>query len=63
MTSTEAPPAIIDNKGYDEALKALGGLISGKKRPNGSSWSHAFESMRVHLDVWLRGVLRNYVLR
>jgi hypothetical protein len=39
------------HRNYDDALEALGGLISGKKRPDGSSWSHAFDSMPTHLQV------------
>lgn len=47
-SSTQHVPA---TRTYDDALKALGGLISGKKRPDGSSWAHVFESMQLHLDV------------
>ena len=30
---------------YERALKALGTLISGKKRSDGKSWSAAFDNM------------------
>mmetsp|Transcript_16300 Transcript_16300/g.48880 ORF Transcript_16300/g.48880 Transcript_16300/m.48880 type:complete len:528 (+) Transcript_16300:164-1747(+) len=37
-------------KTYDDALKALGGLISGKKRGGGDTWEHAYDGMRVFLE-------------
>ncbi len=36
---------------YEKALVALGGLISGKKRSHGEKWQHAYEGMRVFLEV------------
>lgn len=38
-------------KTYDDALKALGGLISGKKRGGGDTWEHAYDGMRVFLEA------------
>ena len=37
-------------RGYDQALKALGSLISGRRRPDGKSWADAFEAMPVYLE-------------
>ena len=37
-------------RGYDQALKALGSLISGRRRPDGKSWTDAFEAMPVYLE-------------
>lgn len=51
MASTSSTQRPSNDRTYDDALKALGGLISGKKRPDGSSWAHAFDSMQLHLDV------------
>jgi hypothetical protein len=36
---------------YERALAALGSLISGTKRSHGEKWQHAYEGMRVFLEV------------
>lgn len=36
---------------YEKALAALGSLISGNKRSHGEKWQHAYEGMRVFLEV------------
>jgi hypothetical protein len=36
---------------YEKALAALGSLISGTKRSHGEKWQHAYEGMRVFLEV------------
>jgi len=41
----------MDPEGYDPALKALSGLISGKKRADTQFWTHAFQGMKVYLEV------------
>ena len=38
---------------YDAALTALGSLISGKQRSHGERWKHAYDGMRVYLEVIL----------
>ena len=40
-----------DNVSYDEALRLLSSLISGKRRTDGKNWSHAFEMMQSYLEV------------
>lgn len=44
-------PGVPEEGSYEQALAEMGSLISGKKRPDGRNWSHAFESMAVHLQV------------
>lgn len=36
---------------YEKALAALGSLISVNKRSRGKKWKHAYEGMRVFLEV------------
>lgn len=40
-----------DASEYERGLKALSSLISGRQRADGKNWSHAFELMKVHLEV------------
>lgn len=36
---------------YSRALEALSGLISSHRRADGKFWDHAFEGMKVYLEV------------
>ena len=36
---------------YARAMDALGGLISSHRRADGKFWTHAFDGMRVYLEV------------
>ena len=36
---------------WEETLKAVDTLISGKKRSDGKNWSHAFDMMDLFLEV------------
>ena len=38
---------------YQKGLDALSSLISGRVRSDGKNWSHAFEMMKVYLEVRL----------
>ena len=42
---------------YEEALAALSTLISGRQRPQGSTWEweHAFEAMQLYLKAGTAG--------
>ena len=41
----------MDADDYDGALTALSGLISGKRKADPQFWTHAFEGMKVYLEV------------
>ena len=56
----------MDPDGYEQALTALSGLISGKKRADPVFWTHAFEGMKVYLQVeitlsWLQNLPSSHV--
>lgn len=36
---------------FQDAMKALNSLISGRKRKDGKTWKDAFEYMQVYLEV------------
>ena len=43
--------AMSDDAEYQKALDALSSLISGKQRSDGRNWAHAFDMMKVYLEV------------
>lgn len=50
-----------DSQDWQSALTALDSLISGKPRSDGASWSHAFDMMRIYLQV--RSIAEQLALR
>lgn len=41
----------VSNEEYNKGLDALSSLISGRARADGKSWSHAFDMMKIYLEV------------
>jgi hypothetical protein len=48
---------------YEKALAALGSLISGTKRSHGEKWQHAYEGMRVFLEVNVARIVVDALVR
>ena len=40
-----------EDQEYQAALDALSTLISGRQRADGKNWAHAFDMMKVYLEV------------
>ncbi len=46
-----ASPEEVSDEEYTKGLGALSSLISGRARADGKNWSHAFDMMKVYLEV------------
>ena len=47
MTTSDA----VSDEEYQKGLDVLSSLISGRVRSDGKNWSHAFEMMKIYLEV------------
>jgi hypothetical protein len=43
----------VSDEDYTNGLDALSSLISGRVRGDGKNWSHAFDMMKIYLEVSL----------
>lgn len=41
----------VSDEEYNKGLDALSSLISGRVRADGKNWSHAFDMMKIYLEV------------
>ena len=46
-----AGPGEVTDEEYNKGLDALSSLISGRVRGDGKNWSHAFDMMKIYLEV------------
>ncbi len=57
----EGPDAVSDEE-YQRGLDVLSSLISGRVRGDGTQWAHAFDMMKVYLEVSCLGLATPHYL-